>query len=240
MERGRGPCSPGLCGDPTHTQALEPPARSILTTLQALQEPDATPSPSSKVPPCPRSPAGLKAREGGCPSAGRPPLQGLPQHLGAHPEAPGGLVGIGTGFAVVRRGPGPTEQSVRWGAGVAPKSRGSGRKPAGSNHIWRTGGNGPGETLLTCRSQSAPAGWAVLATGQCRLQGGNTQAWPQPGPGPGVDRARLLHPHTTPNRGPLQNECKRAVGPSLGHWTLNLIDHGPGSPATALRHWEGV
>ena len=112
MERGRGPCSPGLCGDPTHTQALEPPARSILTTLQALQEPDATPSPSSKVPPCPRSPAGLKAREGGCPSAGRPPLQGLPQHLGAHPEAPGGLVGIGTGFAVARRGPGPTEQTL--------------------------------------------------------------------------------------------------------------------------------
>lgn len=32
VERVRGPCSPGLCGNPTHTQVLEPPARSTLTT----------------------------------------------------------------------------------------------------------------------------------------------------------------------------------------------------------------
>ena len=56
--------------------------------IQAPEEPDATPSPGSKVPPCPRSSAGLKAREGGCPPAGQPPLQGLPQRLGAHLEAP--------------------------------------------------------------------------------------------------------------------------------------------------------
>ena len=129
------------------------------------------------------------------------------------------------------------------GRGVAPKSTGSGRRPAGSNHIWRTGRNGPGETLLTCHSESAPAGWAVLATGRCRLQGGKcpglATAWPT---SRGAGRARLPHP-TPPLPGALsktQHQCKHTIGPSLRRWPLTLTDHGPGSPVMALRRWEGV
>ena len=59
--------------------------------IQALKEPNATPSPSSKLPPRLWSPAVLKPREGGYTATDRPPSAGT-QHLGTHLEAPGGLV----------------------------------------------------------------------------------------------------------------------------------------------------
>lgn len=116
---GKGALLPRPLRRPRPTPRLwRPLPEAPSPPIQALEEPDATPSPNSKVPPCPWSPAGLKAREGGCPQLVGHHLQGLPQRLGAHLEAPGGLVGISASFAVGRRGPGPTEQSVCRGAGA--------------------------------------------------------------------------------------------------------------------------
>lgn len=140
-------------------------------------------------------------------------------------------------------GPGPhrTVCAGGGGRGVAPKSRGSGRRPAGSNHIWRTGRNAQ-------RDSVNPHSNVLLQVGgpghrPVPLQGGK-----YPGPGrslahvPGGRQSQAPHPHTeAPTRGPLQNAAPVcALGPSLRCWTLTLTDHGPGSPIMALRRWEGV